>query len=478
MNLKLFQTEEATFLQGILEFDLSKFDDPLKTEIWWRRYQDLLCSIRFEKNEGFSIRISCSDKAALRIALFVWVKENNRRSLENYFGLYLALDSVVPGSIVQPVCQEDCDKLLTSFPKYRTRIDASGFRKDAVSFLCDFKIFTLLDDILAKASAYRMPAEYQINLYPFLLQAELFKAAKKNLLHMADILGLPEKTLKQQRDLVNHLPEKKFLVEEFLGFNRVDHCDLFSGMLAYQFELNYGTLGFVTPGFEFYEGAYENSLKLARYCKTSSNMPWDEICGSVIDDAQEKKILTWRPYPNAYFASGTDQIGVSEFVTKNENEQLNTRLVDNSNSEEIVVEIPLPYRGDSDFIFISYSHHDEKEIIPIIRNIMKWGYLLWWDKGIPGGAEWDALIEKKIEGCQLVILFLSESSVKSRFLRREVKFADAIGKSVMCVDLNESELSHGLKMLLSQYQRISFSTPGFYDSLKNGLEYLIKEGHN
>jgi hypothetical protein len=214
---------------------------------------------------------------------------------------------------------------------------------------------------------------------------------------------------------------------------------------------------------------YEHSLDWGRHSITFSELPWDEICGSMVDHAARDKLFELISDPN---------IRITSFKYKSTNSSLsnNKQYVgsdEHVQNKQTILEFPLPYQGIDDFIFMSYGHQDEKRIIPIIQNITKWGYNIWWDKGIPGGAEWDTLIEEKIENCQLILLFLSESSVNSKFLRREVKFADLIGKSVLCVDLDSSRYSHGMKMLLSQYQRISFSNLEFYQNLKNGIEYLI-----
>ena len=80
---------------------------------------------------------------------------------------------------------------------------------------------------------------------------------------------------------------------------------------------------------------------------------------------------------------------------------------------------------------------------------------MWYDRGIPGGAEWDSMIEERIQSCIGIVLFLTEAAVESKFVRREVKFADAIDKRIVTLRLDTVELKHGLHMLLTQYQMLA-----------------------
>jgi hypothetical protein len=77
------------------------------------------------------------------------------------------------------------------------------------------------------------------------------------------------------------------------------------------------------------------------------------------------------------------------------------------------------------------------------------------DSHIPAGSEWDAILEERIQSCRAVILFLSNAAVDSKYVRREVKYADTINKPILAVEMEEVRLRHGLDMLLSQLQRVN-----------------------
>jgi hypothetical protein len=124
------------------------------------------------------------------------------------------------------------------------------------------------------------------------------------------------------------------------------------------------------------------------------------------------------------------------------------------------------------YIFVSYRREDMSRITGTLDSIAGWGFRVWYDKqGIPGGAEFDALIEERVAGCALLLVFISEAAVESKWVRREVKFADHCEKPILAVTLEEAELTHGLNMLLSGREMLDASEPSFLTELKKAIEY-------
>jgi len=131
-----------------------------------------------------------------------------------------------------------------------------------------------------------------------------------------------------------------------------------------------------------------------------------------------------------------------------------------------------PYDGDEPYIFVSYKRDDLERITPVLQRINSWGYRVWYDKGIPGGAEWDALIEQKLKGCILMLFFVSRGSVESKYCRREVKYTDQLNKPILSIRMEPVELAHGLEMLLTQYQMVDVGAQDFSGEIKRALQYL------
>ncbi|MDO4189293.1 MAG: toll/interleukin-1 receptor domain-containing protein, partial [Lachnospiraceae bacterium] len=70
---------------------------------------------------------------------------------------------------------------------------------------------------------------------------------------------------------------------------------------------------------------------------------------------------------------------------------------------------PKSYEGDKPYIFISYSHRDSKIVWPIIEQLNKDGYRVWYDDGIDPGTEWDQFIADKVCNSGCFLAFMSEA---------------------------------------------------------------------
>ncbi|MDD3894347.1 MAG: toll/interleukin-1 receptor domain-containing protein [Syntrophomonadaceae bacterium] len=134
--------------------------------------------------------------------------------------------------------------------------------------------------------------------------------------------------------------------------------------------------------------------------------------------------------------------------------------------------IPKPFEGTGEYIFVSYKREDFPRVAPVIRNIIGWGYNIWYDQGIPGGSEWDAIIEEKVSRCIILIAFLSASAVDSKWVRREIKYADSLNKPILAIRLEEVQLKQGLSVTLSQYQMIDTTNADFSNELRRAISYV------
>ncbi len=134
---------------------------------------------------------------------------------------------------------------------------------------------------------------------------------------------------------------------------------------------------------------------------------------------------------------------------------------------------PKPSEVDAGYIFISYKREDFPRIVSFLDRIVSWGYPIWYDRNIPGGAEWDALIEEKVSHCMAFIVFLSNAAVESKWVRREIKFADSEDRPILGIRLaTDVQLKHGLKVVMNQYQMIDATEADFSEELRKAIEYV------
>ena len=123
---------------------------------------------------------------------------------------------------------------------------------------------------------------------------------------------------------------------------------------------------------------------------------------------------------------------------------------------------------------MSYNHNDAAKVEAILREIVTWGYPIWYDRYIPGGSEWDEEIEQRIERCRLLVVFLSNAAIDSKYVRREVKFADTLKKPLIGVCLEPVNLAHGMRMLMQQYQMLDADTQQFQTHFRNALQHQLQ----
>ena len=93
-------------------------------------------------------------------------------------------------------------------------------------------------------------------------------------------------------------------------------------------------------------------------------------------------------------------------------------------------------------IFISYSRNDKSVVLPFVKQIGEAvGRNCWIDlKGIESGVEFEEVIIKAIDDCQVVLFMLSDSSLRSKWTKREVIYAEGEGKHIVPVIVEGNRL--------------------------------------
>ncbi len=107
------------------------------------------------------------------------------------------------------------------------------------------------------------------------------------------------------------------------------------------------------------------------------------------------------------------------------------------------------------FIFVSYSHQDTQQVLPIIQGLQARGFRVWYDAGIQAGTEWPEFIARKVYDCGCLLAIVTHNSADSPNCRREINFALELKKDLLSVYMIEpDELSLGLRMQLNTLQAI------------------------
>ncbi|MCK5687605.1 TIR domain-containing protein [bacterium] len=101
------------------------------------------------------------------------------------------------------------------------------------------------------------------------------------------------------------------------------------------------------------------------------------------------------------------------------------------------------YKGDEEFIFISYSHSeiDRDLVFRDIKQLHDIGYNIWYDEGISGGDRWTLAITESLKKSSKIILFISPRSVLSDNIISEINIAKNIGKPILPIMIEQTEIT-------------------------------------
>jgi hypothetical protein len=126
------------------------------------------------------------------------------------------------------------------------------------------------------------------------------------------------------------------------------------------------------------------------------------------------------------------------------------------------------------YAFISYAHVDTARMLAVRGILDSSGIETWHDTSIDGGEDWNAVLEGQIRNCSLFVLVLSPAAAASRIVRRELRFADALEKPLLCIRLGETSLTDGLAMLLLPLQWIDADRPDSAERISTAARKLLQ----
>jgi TolB-like protein len=81
-------------------------------------------------------------------------------------------------------------------------------------------------------------------------------------------------------------------------------------------------------------------------------------------------------------------------------------------------------------VFVSYKREDSARVRKLVAALRDAGLDVWWDEDIPGGAPWEATIEKALANAKAVVVCWSPASVASENVRSEARVAREDGRLV------------------------------------------------
>lgn|GEM_PF-1439848 len=125
--------------------------------------------------------------------------------------------------------------------------------------------------------------------------------------------------------------------------------------------------------------------------------------------------------------------------------------------------------NEKPYLFISYAHKDNESVLPIIGELKKQGFRLWYDDGIRAGAEWAEVIAEALYHSSVFLCFISGQYAASQNCKRELGFAISKNKQMVAIYLDTAELSLGMQMQLESVQAIPYRPGRTVDDLLRRL---------
>jgi TolB-like protein len=128
-------------------------------------------------------------------------------------------------------------------------------------------------------------------------------------------------------------------------------------------------------------------------------------------------------------------------------------------------------------VFISYSREDKDRVIDLAQKLREAGVSLWIDQGgIDGAAMWSEQIVNALETSKVLLLMVSERSVHSHNVVKEVTIASERKGHILPIHLEPTRIPATLKYALAGIQHIEYFQGDTGEHLKTIVRSLERIG--
>jgi TolB-like protein/Flp pilus assembly protein TadD len=128
-------------------------------------------------------------------------------------------------------------------------------------------------------------------------------------------------------------------------------------------------------------------------------------------------------------------------------------------------------------VFVSYSREDKDKVLAVIGELKHAGVSVWIDQGgIDAATNWGEEIVNAIENCKVLLLMISEVSVTSQNVMREVMLVSEKKKHILPVHLTPTTIPATLKYPLAGIQHVEYFRGDPQENLKTIVRSLERIG--
>jgi hypothetical protein len=381
-----------------------------------RPWQDVLLGAA---DAGFGVRLTFRDGRPE--ALLVLHAPTPAR-LEELVGL---LARAEPSAKPVPAADADAFDRLVAVPRRQLWLNHHGYGVAGQALGTDFRLFPLLDRLVALPRVRAAGFAYQCNLRALPPDRERERAARKARVALELDTAFPAPVVELQQALVARLLGAAVSCDEYLATDDDAALAEASEAIARQFEGTMGPFGFRDSPVE--EGDYDELL--------TTGLPSEALLGSPgllasaagalkVDDARRMLGLRVAPPP-----------------------------------------APGAVPGARPGVFVSYSSHDFAQASATAQHLEANGIRCWIaPRDIPPGETYPDAIEAGLAAAPVLVVLLSTASDLSPHVMREIEGALRHRATIIPLRVEPIEPTRGLRYLLATCQRLD-AFPSFEDAL-------------
>lgn len=458
MYLAQFDADDGAWVQAVAELHCNATALSAASTLWWDEVGRQLVNGTRIPNATVARRIAIDASRRLTQLVIITAPAVHEVAVRDVFARLTRLESLLAGSIDMPATREIHDARLVNFPPLQYAALDDRYAAGDLALACDFRVEPALDDLLADAALAGRELLYQLQARTYRATPDEMRAARKNALQVSLTPGARSMLVSVQENLATTLGGAVALLDEYVGVDSDTAAASAGAILQERFRTQFGAMGVAASMPRFEPEIHANDLSLALHRHDVEPLTPVELSACAMSAVQRDGLLAWRP------SRRVESLLVPDADAPPDEPDALPPQPGN---------VPPPYDGGAAFGFVSYKRQDLERIAPIMDAVRELGVPLWYDRGIPGGTEWDAVIEDRLARCRFVLLFASRAAVASKYVRREVKYADAKDTPLLSVVLEETPLTHGMEMLLTQYQMLDVRAVDFARRLQHAVRGIM-----
>ena len=131
------------------------------------------------------------------------------------------------------------------------------------------------------------------------------------------------------------------------------------------------------------------------------------------------------------------------------------------------------YKGEENYIFISYAHKDMGNVFPAIKALHERGYRIWYDEGIEAGEDWSESIASHLEKAAVVLYFMSRNTARRENIERELACSEKNSIPVLTVTMGKFRLTPQQEKQTTVRQFIRLDSYKTYDGFAAGISPVL-----